>query len=1553
MKTPALTARLLALGVLGAATPLGASPLTDGTNANAWVYPSGDADAPPMPWKVVGVPWTLRADPGPSPGTVEVDGVSLPGVLNPAAVLVNRAEQSYEPGRPGLPLAGPAVSVVGLGLPYQWTTDVPPVLPELRFSTPERVLSKPTSVDYFVVGGVPGDRVCLFLMEEFPPASVYPAPALKAHILYRTCDVAPRGSVRIERPTHALAWGVAPESAGLLALITPTRTTFTLVRPPVAPALDSDGDGIPDLVELAYGGDPNSADLDRDTDIDGLSDLEEWVRGSDPLDDSDLPPDTDGDGFFDWDEDQRGTDSTDALAFPTATRLAEVETLVDLQASTDTAALVPAAGSAVLDAVDVRFRAVSGRLDSGLPLTFALTADVSATPRPIAATPVAPGMLRVPSGSGLVLRLRRASTDATCGLADGNCVYRGYVPGRADLRPEDVDLYVASTPAADDYTDAESWRTRYTEMFQASAVGTLATTINAHTDLGLAMLEGLIAWQSGLDGGRIVLGLRESGPTTAAASALAERAALVFPASNVIGAADPISRVQAYLQAATSAGQPAVGLKAVATGIHALFARGVLPDDFTADERRERLGSTDGVLADRLQAPAAGSATTAAYFARLVLRVGPDFLAGLSVGDRATLLNPAADFDGDGRANGAELLVPVEQSTAPTDADSDDDGVLDGADECANDPLNACLSVNALAEDTDGDGVAGAFDNCPNTSNASQADTNGDGIGDACNLVAAIATPPAAIRLPTGTLVPFAAKVAAPYGGAAPGLLSLAWDFGGLGLATTGVAPPSLWAGTPGVYTVTLTATWSGPSPRTTSDTRVVRVIGPARPAPTLQMFPEGGREGEPSFVTAGAPAGVVGLGPIEWTPPLGPVVTGDSVSVVFPDDGTYTFNAVARTADGFEVRGSADVEVLDTVPTVSFTTTPVDANGRFSFVSTSAAYDGIVSTAWDFGDGGTAVGANAQHVFATGGDFTVVVTVTDGDGSTASASALVHVEPPAALASTCVRSGAVVTFTLGQNATASLVRVGTALRASADVLDDPTCGGATVTNVDRVDVLGTGGAETLTLDFRGGTFAPGKTRDPAGQTSEILFDVRLGVGADAVILQGGNGAENWRVRSGSVVKLNTDLDDDLILAGVDELTLRGGGGNDTLTNETEAGNDGPGVIDLIGEAGNDTLVGGPGDETLLGGDGTDRIQPGRGTHTLSGGAGTDTLDYTTVLSGVEVDLQAGTTSGGADDVHDTFERVWGSEGDDTISGDALGNVLEGRGGADVLNGRDGVDTLDGGPGTDTLAGGMGNDTLRGGADNDTLSGDDGNDRLEGLAGDDLLLGGIGNDRLEGHAGDDELQGGEGTDTLFGGADDDILDGGGGASDIVDFGASPVGVVVDLAAGTATGEGADTVLATERVYGTPFDDELSGDALANVLDGRAGNDVLDGRDGNDTLFGKEGDDSLDGGGGTSDLVDYRSATTGVTVDLSLGTGSGQGDDLLVGVERVYGSIYADVLIGDAAANLLRGFAGDDTLVGGAGRDTLQGDEGNDTYDGGAEADRCVRDLAEVAVSCES
>ena len=93
------------------------------------------------------------------------------------------------------------------------------------------------------------------------------------------------------------------------------------------------------------------------------------------------------------------------------------------------------------------------------------------------------------------------------------------------------------------------------------------------------------------------------------------------------------------------------------------------------------------------------------------------------------------------------------------------------------------------------------------------------------------------------------------------------------------------------------------------------------------------------------------------------------------------------------------------------------------------------------------------------------------------------------------------------------------------------------------------------------------------------------------------------------------------------------------------------------------------------------------------------------------------------------------------------------------------------------------------------------------------------------------------------------------------------------------------------------------------------NNVLIGNSGNNILAGLGGADHLDGGAGTGDTASYAASTSGVTVSLTTGTGSG-GDaegDTLTNIENLTGSNFDDTLEGDAGNNRLVGGLGIDTV----------------------------------------
>jgi Ca2+-binding RTX toxin-like protein len=124
----------------------------------------------------------------------------------------------------------------------------------------------------------------------------------------------------------------------------------------------------------------------------------------------------------------------------------------------------------------------------------------------------------------------------------------------------------------------------------------------------------------------------------------------------------------------------------------------------------------------------------------------------------------------------------------------------------------------------------------------------------------------------------------------------------------------------------------------------------------------------------------------------------------------------------------------------------------------------------------------------------------------------------------------------------------------------------------------------------------------------------------------------------------------------------------------------------------------------------------------------------------------------------------------------------------------------------------------------------------------------------------------------------------------------------------------------------------------------------DGDDGDDLPIGAAGGDILIGGNGI-DTVSFASAGGGVRVSLTgspnAQTSDAQGD-IYREVEAFTGSAFADLMIGDEAANTFAGGAGNDTasggggndrLIGGDGGDVLNGDAGNDLLRGGGAADR--------------
>ena len=395
------------------------------------------------------------------------------------------------------------------------------------------------------------------------------------------------------------------------------------------------------------------------------------------------------------------------------------------------------------------------------------------------------------------------------------------------------------------------------------------------------------------------------------------------------------------------------------------------------------------------------------------------------------------------------------------------------------------------------------------------------------------------------------------------------------------------------------------------------------------------------------------------------------------------------------------------------------------------------------------------------------------------------------------------------------------------------------------------------------------------------------------------------------------------------------------------------GIDFLFGFNKDDMLFGKGGEDRLFGGSGDDVLEGGEGGDYLDGGANTDTASYARASSGITVSLDTGTGSRGdaLDDKLVDIENVTGSEHDDYIYGNHLGNVLKGLGGEDELYGYGGNDWLYGGIHGDTLDGGFGDDHLFGGSGLDTLWGGQDNDVLDGGLGSDTAYGEQGNDRFIGdHREADTFIGGSGTDTV------DYR-----YTDVASWEETDMIYLGSLSLG-GEGLGGDTLIEIENVVGTVGRDWIQGSTHAkNVLHGWDGDDKLFGFGGHDDLYGDKGNDTfflswtdpyvievsenpydwttiyrIDGGEGV-DTLDLSSMDS-LASDLSIGNIFNLHDGGTIGlvaqvfsIENLIGSNRSEHIDGSDADNEINGRGGADYIDGGFGSDILTGGASTDYF----------------------
>lgn len=482
------------------------------------------------------------------------------------------------------------------------------------------------------------------------------------------------------------------------------------------------------------------------------------------------------------------------------------------------------------------------------------------------------------------------------------------------------------------------------------------------------------------------------------------------------------------------------------------------------------------------------------------------------------------------------------------------------------------------------------------------------------------------------------------------------------------------------------------------------------------------------------------------------------------------------------------------------------------------------------------------------------------------------------------------------------------------------SCGGPTATGtaLKQIAITGSTGANTVIVDYLGGTFA-------LGTASLVGITVDLGAGTDALKIRGTKSADTMTFGASGIV-VNGDATKDITAANVEAFSVTLSAGNDVFS---AAGSVATGAafataVTVYGGLGNDTLRGGDGDDVLDGGDGTDTFQTGTaddGDETYVGGAGADVVDYSTRTADLTVTMDGTTT---------------GNDGEGTE--------------ADKIS--DDIETVKGGSGADSFTGNGSANTFYAGAGNDTLIGAGGIDMLYGEAGDDTF---------------DEEASANGGDTFTGGAGTDTIDYSGRSAD----------TTIKLDNTATSGESGETdKIATdvENVLGGSAIDTITGSAVANVIDGGAGDDIISSLAGADTITGGDGNDTMSGGteddlflmgsaaagndiitGGTGvDKVDYSGRSNALVIVMDgVTTGGEAGETTTIGtdVEALVGGAGIDDITGNAADNILEGGAEDDTLTSLDGDDILDGGAGTDVLDCGT-GDDINLDAVDAGTGCE-
>jgi PKD repeat protein len=229
-------------------------------------------------------------------------------------------------------------------------------------------------------------------------------------------------------------------------------------------------------------------------------------------------------------------------------------------------------------------------------------------------------------------------------------------------------------------------------------------------------------------------------------------------------------------------------------------------------------------------------------------------------------------------------------------------------------------------------------------------------------------------------------------------ITTYAWNYGD-GSAAGGGATSSHTYTHAGTYTATLTIADSDGQSASASHTVTVApgsTPPPSYSPPTAAFSAPSGNEGVPMTLSGAGSTDPNPGGSLSYAWSFGdgsPAGTGRTITHAF-QAGTWTVTlTVTDSASGLKGSASHLVAVADEAPRAAFTDPTGRAGQVIAFSGSGTDTDGsIAAYKWNFGDGATAAGSHATHVYAAAGSYMATLTVVDSSGHTASVSHAVYI---------------------------------------------------------------------------------------------------------------------------------------------------------------------------------------------------------------------------------------------------------------------------------------------------------------------------------------------------------------------------------------------------------------------------------------------------------------------------------------------------------------------------------------------------------------------------------